>query len=94
VAVGPKEGDRPGDEHRTEVPYQVTRWSNVYSGAGGGMSSQWNWDDIPRSRGCTGVYEIMGKLKCQKADTRERQVWVEARLSSRWSVSAVTRLSG
>ena len=37
---------------------------------------QWNWDDRPRSRGCTWVYEIVGKLKCPKADTRERQVGV------------------
>jgi len=69
VAVRPKDGDGAGEEHRTEVPYQVTRWSNTYSGAGGGMSSQWNWDDRPRSRGCTWVYEIVGKLKCPKADT-------------------------
>jgi hypothetical protein len=24
VAVGPKDGDGAGEEHRTEVPYQVT----------------------------------------------------------------------
>ena len=91
MAVGPKDGDGAGEEHRTEVPYQVTRWSNMYSGAGGGMSSQWNWDDRPRSRGCTWVYEIVGKLKCPKADTRERQVGVVCSpsclydLGSNWS---------
>jgi hypothetical protein len=79
VAVGPKDGDGAGEEHRTEVSYQVTRWSNTYSGAGGGMSSQWNWDDRQRSRGCTCVYEIVGKLKCPKGDTHERQVGVESR---------------
>ncbi len=85
MAVGPKDGDGDGagEEHRTEVPYQVTRWSNTYSGAGGGMSSQWNWDDRPRSRGCTWVYEIVGKLKCPKADTRERQVGVASSCSGR-----------
>ena len=62
LAVGTKDGDRAGEEHRTEVSYQVTRWSNTYSGVGGGMSSQWNWDDRPRSRGCTWVYEIVGKF--------------------------------
>ena len=65
-----------GPARNTEVSYQVTRWSNTYSGARGGMSSQWNWDDRPRSKGCTWVYEIVGKLKCPKADTRERQVGV------------------
>ena len=82
MAVGPKDGDGAGEEHRTEVSYQVTRWSNTYSGARGGMSSQWNWDDRPRSRGCTWVYEIAGKLKCPKADTRERQVGVDCSRSS------------
>ena len=42
------------------------------------MSSQGNWDDRPRSRGCTWVYEIVGKLKCPKADTRERQLRVDS----------------
>jgi hypothetical protein len=38
VAVGPRDG--AGEKHRFEVPYQLTRWSNTYSGAGAGMSSQ------------------------------------------------------
>ena len=36
VAVGTKDGDGAGEEHRTEVSYQVTRWLNTYSGAGAG----------------------------------------------------------
>ena len=74
VALGPRDG--AGEEHRSEVPYQLTRWSNTYSGARGGTSSQRNWDDRPRSRGYTWIYEIVGKLKCPEADTRERQVGV------------------
>jgi len=75
LAVGTKDGDRAGEEHRTEVSYQVTRWSNTYSGAWRDVI-QWNWYDRPRSRGCTWVYEIVGKSKCPKAETRERQVGV------------------
>src|SRR5512145_2140049 len=80
---GPRPQGRGRRQTQTKIgePYQLTRWSNTYSGAGGGMSSQCNWDDRPRSRGCTWVYKIVGKLKCPKADTRERQVGVEG---SRW----------
>ena len=49
VALGPRDG--AGEEHRSEVPYQLTRWSNTYSGAGAGVSSQWDWAACSHSGG-------------------------------------------
>jgi hypothetical protein len=65
------------DELRYQVyePYQLTRWSNTYSGAGAGMSSQCNWVACFHSGGPRPA-QIKCRFGSPRADGHDRQLRV------------------
>jgi hypothetical protein len=70
--------------------YQLTRWSNTYSGAGAGASSQWNLGGLfPHRRAACGTDQL--QIWIPKADEHDGLHGVDSRLARRSQMGQRTK---